>query len=264
MKLPVQKIKLTLAISWVVLSCTQLQAQPVNHLLLAQSPTLNRSGQSNESLIFAAPPPPPDIGEPGQRSEAGSRSCEALACDSQKRLTALVPIYSNSELVLGATSAPAPTFWFYIPYKQPFPGKFVLQDKDGKLVYQTDVTLPQTPGVVSLSLPGAVAPLLIGKPYRWFLKIYRKAQAPPAFVEGWIQRNSLNPVLKSQLEKATPRDRVALYAANGIWFEALSTAGVLRRRDPKDTSWAALLQGVGLNDLATEPILECCIPKSEE
>ncbi len=48
---------------------------------------------------------------------------------------------------------------------------------------------------------------------------------------------------------------LTLYAANGIWFEALSTAGYLRRRDPKDTSWAALLQAVGLNDLVNEPIV---------
>ena len=256
-KLPVQKIKLTLAICWAVLSCTQVAAQPVKPLLLAPRPTLNRSGQLNESLIFAAPPPPPDIGEPGQRSEAGSRGCEDInkpLNSDRKRLKALVPVYSNSELVLGATIAEHPTFWFYIPHTQ-FRGKFVLQDKDGNSVYQTDVTLPETPGVVSLSLPMEVVPLEIGKQYHWFLKIYCKAQQPPAFVEGWIQRNSLNPVLKSQLEKATLRDRVALYAANGIWFEALSTAGVLRRRDPKDTSWAALLRTVGLNDLATEPIL---------
>lgn len=260
-KLLVQKIKFTLGISWAVLSCIQVQAQPVNPLLLAPRPTLNRSGQLNESLIFAAPPPPPDIGEPGQRSEAGSRGCQDLDKPlnfDQKRLLALVPVYSNSELVLGATIAEHPTFWFYIPYKPQFRGKFVLQDKDSNLLYQTNVTLPETPGVVSLSLPNEVAPLEIGKQYHWFLKIYCKAQAPPAFVEGWIQRNSLNPVLKSQLEKATLRDRVALYATNGIWFEALSTASVLRRRDPQDPSWAALLRGIDLNDLATEPIVECC------
>jgi hypothetical protein len=267
MMLPAQKIKLTLAISWAVLSCTQVQAQPVNSPLPAQNPTLNPRGQLNESLTFAAPPPPPDIGEPGQRSEAGSRGCENMDKQltfAQKQLTALVPVYSNSELVLGATIASAPTFWFYIPYQPPFLGEFVLRDKDGMLVYQTDVTLPDTPGVVSLSLPQTVAPLEIGKQYRWFLKVYCKAQEPPAFVEGWVQRISLNPILKSQLEKATPRDRVALYAANGIWFEALSIAGELRRRDPNAPSWVVLLQAVGLTGLVNEPIVECCTPKGEE
>ena len=261
--LRVQRIKLSFAISWAVLSCTQVLALPVNSLLLAQNPTLNPRGQLNESLIFAAPPPPPDIGEPGQRSEAGSRGCEDIdkpLTSDHKRLKALVPVYSNSDLVLGATISPAPTFWFYIPYTQ-FRGKFVLQDKDGRLVYQTDV-MPQTPGVVSLSLPGVGAPLLIGKPYRWFLKIYRKAQAPPAFVEGWIQRNSLNPVLKSQLEKATPRSRVALYAANGIWYEALTASAELYRTDPNRGDWAAMLRTIGLDDIASEPMLECCHPRN--
>lgn len=266
--LPVQKIKLTLAIICAVLSCTQVQAQPVNSQLLGQNPTLNPSIKLNGSLTFAAPPPPPDIGEPGQRSEAGSRGCENVdkqfPTDTQKqRLTALVPVYSDLALVLGTTIAAAPTFWFYIPYMTAIPAKFVLRDKDGKLLYQSDVMLSQTPGVVSLPLPKTVAPLEIGKQYRWFLKIYCKAQSPPAFVEGWIQRISLNFALKERLEKATPRDRVALYAANGIWFEALSTARELRDRDPKDNSWTALLQAVGLNDLATEPIVECCTAKSE-
>lgn len=275
MMLSVQKIKLTLAISWAVLSCTQVQAQPVKPSYLTtdfrlwkveppqlgyQAEPRSQNIESSAQLIFAAPPPPPDIGEPGQRSEAGSRGCEninkQLPAVAQKRLTALVPVYSDSELVLGATIAEYPTFWFYIPYQPPIPGKFVLRDKDGKLVYQTDVTLPETPGVVSVSLPRAEAPLEIGKRYHWFLKIYCKAQQPPTFVEGWIQRNSLNPVLKSQLEKATPRDRFDLYATNGIWFDALSTAVELRRRNPQDTSWAALLRAVGLNNIAIEPIVQ--------
>lgn len=259
MKLPVQNIKLTLAISWAILSCTQVQAQSVNSLQ-PLPPDIGEPRADAGSLIFASPPPPPDIGEPGRRADAGSRGCEEinkpLTSGSQKQLTALVPLYSDSKLVLGRTSATHPTFWFYVPYQPPFPGKFVLRDKDDKLVYQTDVILPKTPGVVSFLLPSTVAPLEIGKQYHWYLKIY--CQSPEnlsAFIDGWIQRNSLNPSLKSQLEKATPQERVTLYAANGIWFEALSTAGEMRRRDPKDTNWAALLQAVRLNDLANEPIV---------
>lgn len=258
--LPFQKIKLTLIISCTVLSCMQVQARPVKSQLLGQNQTLNSSRKLNGSLIFAAPLPPPDIGEPGQRSEAGSRGCEnvnrQLPTDAQKQqLTAIVPMYSDSALVLGTTIAAAPTFWFYTSYVAPIPAKFVLRDKDGELVYQTDIALPQTSGIISLSLPKTAPPLLVGQQYRWFLKIYCREQEPPAFGDGWIQINALDLVLKSQLEKATPPSRVALYAANGIWFEALSIAAELRRRDPQDTSWAALLRTVGLNDLATEPIL---------
>ncbi|MBD1944072.1 DUF928 domain-containing protein [Coleofasciculus sp. FACHB-712] len=270
MKLPVQTIKLTFAISWALLACTRLQAQPVDSVLLVQRPTLNPSGQSNGSLIFAAPPPPADIGEPGRRFEAGSRRvCEEMdgqrSMSEKKLLTALVPVYPdyqplNAELVWGATTAEHPTFWFYVPYQPPFTGEFVLRNKDGKLVYQTNVTLPKTPGVVSLPLPSTAPPLKVGERYRWYFKIYCKPQQPPVFVEGWIQRNSVNPALESQLEKATPRDRVALYATNGFWYEALTVASQLRRTDPKALDWAALLQSVGLDSIAKEPIVECCIP----
>ncbi|MBD1930037.1 DUF928 domain-containing protein [Trichocoleus sp. FACHB-90] len=272
MKLPVQTIKLTFAISWALLACTRLQAQPVDPVLLVQRLDLNPSGQSNEALIFAAPLPPADIGEPGRRSEAGSRRvCEEMdeqrSMSEKKLLTALVPVYPayqplNAELVWGATTAEHPTFWFYVPYQPPFSGTFTLRDKDGKLIYQTDVTLPKTPGVVSLPLPSTAPSLKVGEQYHWYFKVYCKPQQqqPPVFVEGWIQRNSLNPALESQLEKATPRDRVALYATNGFWYEALTVASQLRRTDPKALDWAALLQSVGLDSIAKEPIVECCIP----
>lgn len=257
MNLPTHKIKLVFAITLALLCLTRVQAQPVNLVLLKQ-----RSTQSPNRQLFAAPRPPSGIGAPGRRSEAGSRGCsDKRLTSSEKQLTALVPIYADyqpSRLILGTTTAEHPTFWFFVPYRSPFTGEFVLRDKDGELVYRTNVTLPETPGVISLSLPATGTPLLISKPYHWYFKIYCKSKIPPSFVDGWIQRNSLNPTLKVQLEKATPRQKVALYAANGVWYEALTAASKLRRTDLNNTDWAALLQDVGLDDIAPEPILECC------
>lgn len=258
MKLFVQKIQLTLAISLTVLSCIQVRAQPGNS-----------KGQLNQSLIFAAPPPPPDIGEPGKRAEAGSRGCgqdmNKPLTSSQKRLTALVPVYSKSELVFAATIAEHPSFSFYVPYSSSFAyGEFVLEDEaQNQTIYKTSLT--GTPGVVNLSLPSKAAPLEIGKRYRWYFNIYCKQDNQIiADVEGYVKREQLNSALKTQLEKATPSQRVALYGTNGIWYEALSAASELRRTNGQDTSWAALLQSVGLNDFATEPKVECCNLESQQ
>ncbi len=272
MKLPVQTIGLA-ALFLVLCSLTKLQARPVSSLLLGQYPILNRSGQLNEPLIFAAPPLPDGIGEPTRRSEAGSRGCEdeskQSAASEKKLLTALVPVYPDyqpspdyppAELVLGTTTAFYPTFWFYIPYQPPFTGEFVLQDKEGNLVYKTNVMLPETPGVISFSLPSTEPPLKIGERYHWYFKIYCRSEPPPSFVDGWLQIVSLNPDLKSQIEKATLPEQVALYAINGIWYEALTAAAELRRTDPNDTNWTALLQAVGLDNFAKEPMVECCKP----
>ncbi|MBN3898605.1 MAG: DUF928 domain-containing protein [Nostoc sp. NOS(2021)] len=257
MKLSVQKIQILLAVSLTFLSCIDVQAQPAN-----------RKEQLNQSLIFAAPPPPPDIGEPGKRTEAGSRGCgqdiNKLQTSSQKRLTALVPVYSKSELVFGTTIAKHPSFLFYVPYASDFAsGEFVLEDEaQNQTIYKTSLT--GTPGVVNLRLPSKAAPLEIGKQYRWYFNIYcQKDNQIIANVEGYVKREQLNPALKTQLEKATPLQQVNLYAANGIWYEALSAASELRRTNSQDTSWTALLKAVGLNDFATEPKVECCNLESE-
>jgi hypothetical protein len=252
MKLSMQKIQIFLAVSLTFFSSIGVQAQ-----------SANPNGELNPSLIFAAPPPPKDIGEPGKRAEAGSRGCgqdinKPLA-SSQKRLTALVPVYSNSELVFGTAIAEHPSFLFYIPYSSDFAsGEFVLEDEaQNQTIYKTSLT--GTPGVVSLPLPSKAAPLEIGKRYRWYFNIYcQKDNQIIANVEGYVKREQLKPTLKTQLEKATPSQRVTLYAANGIWYDALSAASELRRTNSQDTSWTALLKAVGLNDFATEPKVECC------
>ena len=258
MKLSVQKIQIFLAVSLTFLSSIDVQAQPTNP-----------NGQLNQSLIFAAPPPPKDIGEPGKRAEAGSRGCgqdiNKPLTSSQKRLTALVPVYSNSELVFGTTIAEHPSFLFYVPYTSDFAsGEFVLEDEaQNQTIYKTSLT--GTPGVVSLSLPSKAAPLEIGKRYRWYFNIYcNKDKQIIADIEGYVKREQLNPTLKTQLEKATPSQRVTLYGSNGIWYEALSAANELRSTNLQDTSWTALLKAVGLNDFATEPKVECCNLESQK
>ena len=241
-----QKIKLILAISWVFFND--------NGTVLGQA----------VPRFFAAPPPPPDIGEPGQRSQAGSRSyCtdinKPLTSVSSKQLTALVPIYTGSQLVFGTTILEHPNFFFYVPYSSASTyGEFVLEAQNqNQTTYKTPLT--GTPGVINLSLPSSSAPLEIGKQYRWYFNIYcKKDNQIIGNVEGYVKREQLNSTLKTQLEKATPSQRVTLYRTNGIWFEALSTANELRRNNSQDTSWAALLQAVGLNDLVNEPKVDCC------
>ncbi|MFB2978224.1 DUF928 domain-containing protein [Microseira sp. BLCC-F43] len=54
----------------------------------------------------------------------------------------------------------------------------------------------------------------------------------------------------------TPQQKIALYASNGIWYEALTAAAELRRTNSNDPNWANLLQEVGLSKIASEAIVE--------
>lgn len=262
LKLHFPQTKLAFAISLVLLALMPVQAQPVKPVIVVQHLPFN----SIRQLSFNAPEPPNDINAPGDRVGGGKRGCEdiekQLTGSKEKQLTALVPIYGSpdSGLVLGVTTVEHPTFWFYVPYSRALSASFILQDEAEQPVYETSVSLSGTPGIVSFSLPSTSPLLAIGKRYHWYFNVNCQEQQPPVFVNGWIKREELNTTLKSQLEKATPKQRVAIYAANGIWYEALTASAELSRIDAKRTDWGALLQAVGLDDIAKEPIVECCQP----
>ena len=166
---------------------------------------------------------------------------------------------------LGKTVAERPTFWFYVPYssQQAPAGEFVLESEQGNnIIYRTLFTLPKTPGFVSFSTPPAAAPLEVNKSYRWYFKLYcepLKASAP-VFVEGWVQRVELSPTLESQLRSATAQE-YRVYAANGIWYDALAHLAQLRLNYSAnarlDLEWASLLgaKGVSLEQFSKVPMV---------
>lgn len=249
-KLPELSIAIAIAVTWEFVSYSNYP-----RLVLAQSDkptndvsTLERSKQ--QELDFSG------YGRPGRRTGGGSRS---LCPSIDPPLTALIP-----ETNLGKTVAERPSFLFYIPYspQQAPDGEFVLQSEQGDDIYRTDVTLPQTPGIVSISIPSTVKPLEISQSYRWYFKLYCESQqaSTPIFVEGWVQRVALTPTLKSQLLAAKARD-YAVYAANGIWYDALTHLAQLRhtnRANPQlDLEWIDLLnaKGVGLEQFWQQPIV---------
>ena len=267
LKLLLQPIKLAFAISFASFGFFSAQTQSANSVILESRPANTNSSrlfnaQLNTSLIFNAPSPPKDIGEAGGRGGGGRRNpCKV----DEKQLKALVPVYKilEPELVLGFTNAEHPTFWFYVPYSG-CPLEFVLKDEQDKDIYQTTLMASDAlPGVISVRLPSTVAPLEIGKRYRWYFSVLNPKKPAEVLdgVDGWVQRESLNLTVQSQLEKATLPQRVALYAANGFWHEALTAASELRRTDANSNDWSALLQAVGLDDVVSEPILECCKPE---
>lgn len=232
----------------------------------AYSSWLGAERPSGETTLnFAAPPPPNDLGAPGQRSDgAGSRGCGTLAqaptLSPDTPLTAIVPVYesADSTVVFGMTRAEHPTLWVYTPYGPPHTARFVLLTQAGEPIHEANVELPESPGVISLSLPATLPPLEPDEPYHWFFNIYCQSPPPLAFVEGWLQRNVLPVDVESQLTQLSLREQIQYYAANGLWHDALTTAAALHDGDSHDSSWSELIQSVGLENLVSEPIVECC------
>ena len=254
-KFPCQSLKAAFAATLALVTLTnclmRVQAQPLSRVL----------------AIHFVPPPPPDRGAPSGRARGGASrgNCPAVS----KPLTALIP---NTQKTLntyrpawGLTVAEYPTLWFYVPYslEPKLPVQFVLQDERGNYVYKTSFTATETqPGIVRFNLPSTIAPLEVGKMYHWYFLVDCDPDAP-ASVDSWIQRVPMNSTFTSKPQKSTPLQQAALYANKGIWYDALTTLAELRIANPSDVTlsnhWVSLLNSVGLNAIAHEPINQCCI-----
>ncbi|MEH1924336.1 DUF928 domain-containing protein [Nostoc sp.] len=262
------------SLTFIVVSLTQ-PAQ-------SQQPSNNNS---NSTIRFIQPTlekEPENRGAPRDRQGAGTRGdCP----NTNIPLTALVPLIprnlklkqlrttdtSSSKFVLGLTNAEHPTFWFYVPYqiKDINVVKFVVLDENNNSITKEPllINLSGTPGVISLRVPTTEKPLEIGKYYHWYFLVDCKSQtsseeSEDIAVEGLVQRIEPNRDLVRRLGTATPQERVALYAQAGIWQDALTLLSELRLAKPKDTvlasNWQDLLKSVGLEDVASETITQCC------
>ncbi|AUB34441.1 LysM repeat [Nostoc flagelliforme CCNUN1] len=243
--------------------------QPVQPVRTPASPQ-----QRSSRPVFVLPKIPARLSPiSGRRAGMSSRdNCSAVPT----ALTALVPLQQEKKvgkltdksvigIVQGLTTSERPTFWFYVPYTQDLANssaKFILQDSAGTNIYEDAIALPPEPSVIGVSIPKNATSLEVGKTYRWYLIVSCKQQTAsvPVYVEGDIQRINLDSRVMQQLEAADdPRQKIVIYAKEGIWFDALTMLAQIRVSNPNDASvkedWQSLLQSVNLGNISTAPLL---------
>lgn len=204
-------------------------------------------------------------GLPGRRVGGGTRGdCYV----GEKTLTALIP--KNN---LGLTVSANPTFFFYVPQSSNAQlVEFVLRDENDQLVYEQQLKTNGPSGIVSFSLAEASVSerLDINQKYQWYFSIICNPQnrAHDVSVNGWVQRVEPTPTLTRELEAVTLPERAALYAEAGLWHDALTTLAQLRYSRPYDSTlaaqWAQLLQSVGLDEVAQEPLVNSLLSVQSE
>lgn len=258
-KLPYQHIQRAYVISMIFLSLMSYPPIAQAQRLLSKN-TIENSQQQGKN------PQVPENGAPTGRRRAGAgRNIECP--NSLTRLTALVP-GDGKKSFLASTVAKYPTFWFYVPELPEIArgAELVLQEKNGrevKNIYRKPLTLSGKAGIISITPP--LKPqysLKRDKIYHWYFHIYcgdKQAPSDNFYVDGFVQKKALTAVLDSQLKTAKPREYIA-YSANNIWYDAFTNLGQLRRANPQNKiinkDWVDLLNKLGLQDLANQPIVE--------
>jgi hypothetical protein len=205
------------------------------------------------------------IGAPIRTEGGGTRSggsansrCPMVG----KPLTALVP--GNR---FGATVAPYPTFFVYMPTVSPQASpllvEFELQDNNNDSVYKSIFKTSGKSGILTLTLPSqaGLPPLKVGEDYKWSFTLICQPddRSQDITVESWVRRVDVNTALNNQLKQASPQQQVELYAEAEIWQDALATLVQLRRNYPNDAAiaanWERLLSAAGLNNIAQEAVV---------
>lgn len=211
--------------------------------------------------------PPPGQGAPAQTTGGGRRDggqCPNLQTRAQasaarvpldQLLVALIPPANR-----GLTIAERPTFFFYVPGTSAKTAEFVLEDNDAKQVVAMQVKLSGTAGVVSLTPPPTAPALRNGQTYRWIFSLVcsEEGDLRDPLVTGKVQRIQPTADLTNRLANASPLEQVKLYAAAGIWYEAITQLAALRQTQPNDPklaeAWRTLLDSVGLNAIVPAPL----------
>jgi Domain of Unknown Function (DUF928) len=205
---------------------------------------------------------PKSRGVPGRREGGGTRG----ACtDKDRQLTAIVP------QDIGETVSEYPTFSWALPATDATSAEFILIDPTtNEELYQTSFPVTGQAGIISITLPKetSIRPLTIGKSYKWqFAVVCDKPEnsiesmgdnSHNATTEGMIRRIEASTQLKQQLKSASPEEQAAIYAREGIWFDAAQLYTQLQREQPNNRkiqqSWREFLESVSLNNVAREPL----------
>ena len=212
------------------------------------------ASQGNSRLAFV----PPNWGAPGNRQGGATRG----GCASgNKSLTALVPATN-----LGMTTAEYPELYFYIPKTSAQTLELALSDENEREIYKTAVAPNRTPGIVKISFADFkdLPPLKSQKKYHWYVSLICDSSDRSAdiSVDGWVQRIQPDPMLASELQRSTAKESVSLYAVNGIWYDTVAALAQTRQSSPTSSllakDWKDLLTSVGLEGIASEPLVECC------
>ena len=190
---------------------------------------------------------------PSYRLEPGAARGECKADGTtQLQMKALLP---NTNI--GLTTAQKPTVFFQISKTSVPEAQFILLNETGKeSIYATNFPLNGEGGVMSFTLPADAPALEVGKEYHWEVEVLcvpDDHKGNPR-VQGAITRVQPSPTFASQLQAASPRDRVALYADQGYWYDTLKALADLRSANPNDQRlvrvWEELLNSAALNTSA--------------
>ena len=197
--------------------------------------------------------PPPNRTRPGGGLNPNVSALCSSATSDRDTLLALIPI-ENPVL----TTSTHPTFLVYVPFSnvevERAEFSMLVWPREMQRHYQVELTLPDRPGIIPITLPnGPDYALEAGQYYRWYFHVHCRdtmTPQPDLSVDGMVQRVTSTP----------ERDRLIQRASPDIWYDAIAHVATQLQTTPNDPTlqqqWQDLLQHIGITDLETTDFLD--------
>ncbi|MEA5462541.1 DUF928 domain-containing protein [Leptothoe sp. PORK10 BA2] len=207
---------------------------------------------SRGSVLFE---PPTD--DRVDNSRGGASRPTAVKCIQDDAygipLTALIP-----QSGVGLTVAPHPTLLVYVPPTQATQAHLTLRDEDQRGLYQSQIAIPRTGGVLRIELPADSPELAMGQTYDWSLALLcQPAQTDIPIVQGQIRR--VAPADGELSAQSSLLSKAIFYGHAGVWHDMLVNLAILRQSEPGNSTfqanWAGVLQAENLGAIANTPLL---------
>ena len=254
---------LSLALSLELAISSSLPAFATEYTLQQQPFSRGKEVQLAQRRRARIPFRVPNLKPSGNLSGGAARggSCSA---DGGSKLE-IVPLVPTTKI--GLTVAAKPTFFFQVSKSAAKEAKFSLLNQEGdETIYEKMFLLTSTGGVMSITLPEDAQALEVNKEYHWSVEVAcNNGDGDPGRntrVERAVKRVAPEAAIAQELNNAAISDRVTIYTQAGYWYDTVKTLAQLRLDNPNDSTlkedWTALLDEVGLNKIAQEPIVQCC------
>ncbi|QJB26054.1 DUF928 domain-containing protein [Limnospira fusiformis] len=196
---------------------------------------------------------------PGRLVGGGTRSGNPNCRFDQTPLMAIAPSRS-----IGLTAQASPRLYFYLPAMETVQtAEFVLIDNtNDTVIYEETLKIGGKAGIMGVTIPShSTQNIKTNNNYKWYFSIVCNPdnRSEDIIVEGGIRWAEIDPALASQINQASPLEKVDLYLKAGLWFDAMSTLAELRSHGNPDPAvseaWSKLLESADLGVLVQEPVI---------
>lgn len=185
----------------------------------------------------------------------GSRPVSSACLSNQSTKSAVFTALSPSNHV-GLTQKDRPNLFIHLPETTAETIELSLFDKDMKGMYQTNIPLSKSGGLVTIALPKDAPALAKDRSYYWTVALVcnSRDRTEDLVVGGWIEYTEPSDTLKQQLANAAPIEKASLYAQQAFWYDAVNILAEISQTEPNNSAvastWRELLKSVGIDEMA--------------